>query len=374
KKIIFLNKKEKKKKENQASFNFYGQSVAKVLVDLKNQKFSPDIIVGHSGAGTSLYVKDVFPNTPFLCFFEWFHSLDNLHDPSHLLNHNGTDNNNLDHNDLAARMSFRNKNLSILADLSACDQGICPTKWQREQFPKEFSAKLAVMHEGINTDSFLPLKDQKFKTDKIDLSDAKQLVTYTVNVLAPYPGFQQFMESIPQILKQNPDVHFVITGLDRLPFKDSSGNKKSYTSLLFDSIKLDKKRVHFIDSLTQKAYKILLQASSVHVYIDSPLVVSRSLLEAMASECIIIAPDVSPVKEVIKDGSNGFIADFSSPKKIAEKILACLGYPSFMKAVKQKARQTIVETYEVGKVLPEQLTIMKNMMGNKKAKPSKRFG
>ncbi len=119
-------------------------------------------------------------------------------------------------------------------------------------------------------------------------------------------------------------------------------------------------------------YKNLFQSSSVHVYLDSPLVLSRSLLEAMASECLVIAPDIPPVKEVIKDGNNGIIGDFSTPEKIAEKIVVCLDYPSFMKEVKLKARKTIVEKYALKKVFPEYLNIIKKLVA--KDKDQKQFG
>jgi glycosyltransferase involved in cell wall biosynthesis len=362
KKIIFSEKIPEGKNDQQASKNSPGLSVANVLADLKKQGYPPDLIIGHSGSGTCFYVKDVFPDTPFLGFFEWFHSPDKIHD-----NFNSTARPNL-----KIRMNLRNRNLPILSDLCACDSGVCPTDWQKSQFPKEFHHKLSVVHGGIDTVFFQPLKDQTFKTDDLDLSNAKQLVTYTVNALAPYMGFQQFMESLPAIIERKPDAHVVIAGADRVSFGDASGNKKSYKSLILEKIKLDQERVHFIDALTHENYKKLLQASCVHVYLDSPLVLSRSLLEAMSCECLVIASDIAPVKEVITDGTNGIFADFSSPEKITEKIVACLDYPSFMKAVKQKARQTIVEKYALEKTLPRHLNIIKNLVNG--LKQPKLFG
>ena len=350
-KIIFSEKMPEGKNAHQVSKNPPGLSVANVLVALKKQNYVPDIIIGHSGPGACFYVKDVFPDTPFLGFFEWFHSPDKIQD-----NFDSTAGPNL-----TIRMKLRNRNLSILSDLCACDSGICPTDWQKSQFPKEFHHKLSVMHGGIDTNCFQPLNDQNFKTDDLDLSNVKQVVTYTANVLAPYMGFQQFMESLPAILKQKPDAHVVIVGADRVSFGDESGRKKSYKSVILEKINLDQERVHFIDALTHENYKKLLQASSAHVYLDSPLVLSRSLLEAMSCECLVIASDIAPVKEVITNGTNGIIADFSTPAKITEKILACLDYPSFIKAVKQKARLTIVDNYAIDKVLPRQLDIIKKL-------------
>jgi len=336
--------------------------VANALASLKKQNYVPDLIIGHSGPGTSFYVKDVFYDTPFLCFFEWFHTPDKINDRSE----------SASEPDLKMRMNLRNKNLSILSDLCACDQGICPTNWQKSQFPEEFLEKLRVVHPGIDTDLFKSKTDQTFKTDHLDLSEVKQLVTYTANVLAPYMGFQQFMESLPAVLKQKPDTHIAIVGADRISIKDKSDKKQSYRSLILEKVKLDPDRVHFIDGLKHDEYRKILQVSSAHVYLDSPLVLSRSLLDAMSCECLVIAPDLPPVKEVIKDGINGMIADFSSPEKIADKIIACLEYPSFMKEVKQKAGKTVVEKYALKKALPQYLNIMNTLV--EKNKTQKQFG
>ena len=358
-KIVYPEKSSGENKES-PSKQPPGLSVANVLIDLKKKNFVPDLIVGQSGPGTSFYVKDVFPDTPFLCFFQWFHTPDMIRNDF---------NSAAGGPDLKLRMNLRNRNLSILADLCACDYGICPTEWQKSRFPMEFQSKLNVVHEGIDTNAFQPSEDQKFKTENLDLSSVKQLVTYTANVLAPFAGFQQFMEALPAVLEQKPDARVVIAGADRISFADASGNKKSYTSLIHEKVKLDTERVHFIESLTFNEYQQLLQASSVHVYLDSPLLVSRSLLEAMSCECLVIAPDIQPVKEVIKDGSNGILTDFSSPEKITEKLVACLDYPSFMKEVRQKARQTIKDQYSLEKMIEQQMSVIGNLVKQGNAAP-----
>ncbi len=336
--------------------------VANALAGLKKQNYVPDIIIAPSDPGISFYVKDVFYDTPFLCFFKWFHTPDKVNDRFEPAAEP----------DLKIRMNLRNKNLSILSDLISCSQGICPTEWQKSQFPEEFLQKLSLVHQGIDTKVFKPKKDQRFKTDNLDLSEVKQLITCSVNLLVPYKELQQFMEALPAVLKEKPDAHIVIAGSDRIAFKDESDKKQSYKVHILEKVKLDTERVHFIAGFKHEEYKTLLQASNIHVYIDSPLVLSRSLLEAMSCECLVIAPDIPPVKEVIKDGTNGLIADFSSSEKIAEKIIACLDYPSFMKKVKQKARETIVEKYAFKKVIQMQMDIIKKLTDS--SEESKQFG
>ncbi len=352
KKIIIT---EKSKEDDQKAMPLKSPpalAVANLLTSLKEQKYVPDLIIGHAGNGMSLYVKDVFPKTPFLCFFEWYHS------PNKLVDSFPTDS----EPELKVLMNLRNKNMPILADLVSCDSGICPAKWQKEQFPNEFQDKLTVIPTGIDTRFFDPSPEATFKTEELDLSKVKQVVTYTANLLAPYAGFDQFMASLPLVLEQKPDTHVVILGAEGVSFGDKDGNKKPYKSLILERVSLDAERVHFIDRLAYEDYKKLLQASSVHVYIDSPLVVSPTMFEAMSCECLVLASDIAPIKEVIKDGTNGILADFSSSEKIAEKIINCLDFPSFMEKIKQNARQTILDKYALETIVPEQLELIKKLI------------
>ena len=50
----------------------HGQSVAEAAIALKEQGFKPDIIYGHTW-GQTMFMKDIFPDVPLLCYFEWFY-------------------------------------------------------------------------------------------------------------------------------------------------------------------------------------------------------------------------------------------------------------------------------------------------------------
>lgn len=319
-----------------------GEAVAKILQKLKKKNFVPDLICGHSGWGSTLYVKDVFPETPFLGYFEWYYHERNINLTSEKKRVAGID----------ARIRARNRSLPILNDLVACDHGFCPTKWQKGHFPGEFHKKLSVIHDGINTNFFSPAPDLKLKLPGLDLSSVKELVTYTSRGFEPYRGFPQFIESIPLILEKRPKAHIVIVGEDRVCYGSQLPKGQSYKTLMREKVKLDPGQVHFVNSLPYGQYLQVLQASSVHVYLTVPFVLSWSLLEAMACECLVVASDTPPVREVIQNGVNGVLTNFFSPEKIAEKVVACLEYPSFMQTVKKNARKTVLKSTVLIKCYP----------------------
>lgn len=339
-------------------------AVARVLLDLRKQQFIPDLIIGHSGWGSTFYIKDIFPEVPFLGCFEWYYDAGSPNAAFGRKNPVGH----------GTRMEIRNKSLSILSDLAACDHGICPTHWQKAQFPTEFHKKLSVIHDGINTNFFIPVPDKKLVLPGLDLSQAKELVTYTARGFEPYRGFPQFIESIPHILKNRPGAHIVIVGEDRVCYGPKLPDGQTYKKRMTEKIDLDPDRVHFVDPLPYGKYLEVLQASTVHVYLTVPFVLSWSLLEAMACGCLVVASNTQPVKEVIQDGVNGVLTEFFAPEKIAEKVVACLEYPSFMKNIKTNARKTIQERYGLDKMLANQVQIMKQMTEAAARQHQGRFG
>jgi glycosyltransferase involved in cell wall biosynthesis len=136
-----------------------GQAIYRLVEQLKQQQFVPDIVYGHSGWGPTLFIKDILPKAQLLCYFEWFyhsHGSDADFDPSEPLSVD-------DH------PRIRMKNTPMLTDLFSCDRGLSPTHWQRQQFPREFHPKITVRHDGVDTDFFIPQADTKLVLPSINL-------------------------------------------------------------------------------------------------------------------------------------------------------------------------------------------------------------
>ncbi|MOA18897.1 Glycosyl transferases group 1 [compost metagenome] len=96
-------------------------------------------------------------------------------------------------------------------------------------------------------------------------------------------------------------------------------------------------RVHFLGNVPYATYKKVLQVSAVHVYLTYPFVLSWSLLEAMASGCLIVGSDTAPVKEVIKDGENGLLVDFFNASDVSERVLDSLDHSELFEGIRREA-------------------------------------
>ncbi|MEY2976287.1 MAG: hypothetical protein RLZZ435_424 [Cyanobacteriota bacterium] len=335
-----------------------GQAVYRLCQDLQKQGFSPDLVYAHSGWGPGLFIKDCFPNATYLCFFEWFYhafGTDADFDPSDPLDANGV-----------ARI--RIKNAPILLDLYSCDRGLAPTHWQRQQFPPEFHRKISVCHDGIDTSFFQPQTNAKLvitppapiaSPSPLDLSAVEEIITYVARGMEPYRGFPQFMQAVASLQQLRPHCHVVVVGQDRVAYGKSLPEGKTYRQLMLETLDLDLSRIHFVGHLPYSLYLQVLQASTVHVYLTRPFVLSWSMLEAMATECLVVASRTPPVEEVIKDGVNGLLVDFFSPEAIVERVLEVLDHPDRMAMIRAQARQSILLRYDLAKLLPLHLMWLK---------------
>ena len=324
-----------------------GQAVYRLGDKLKAQGFIPDVVYGHSGWGPTLFIKDIFPSAKLLCYFEWFyhaHGSDADFDPSEPLTA-----------DDEARI--RLKNAPILLDLYSCDHGLAPTYWQRQQFPPEYHNKITVFHDGVDTEFFQPQPEAKLVLPRLnlDLQEVPEIVTYVARGMEPYRGFPQFIESVALLQQRRPQCHVVIVGENRVAYGKQLPGNQTYKELMISKVPLDLNRVHFTGLLPYPEYLQVLQSSSVHIYLTRPFVLSWSMLEALSTGCLIVASRTHPVTEVIEDGVNGLLVDFFSPQEIADRVEEALNSPTSMAPIRVKARETILERYNLAELLPKHL-------------------
>lgn len=334
------------------------QSVARIALDLKEAGFIPDVMLGHNGWGEIWYLKDVFPNTPLIGYFEFFYryrGADVGFDPS--------ENQIFDH---APRI--RTKNLGNLIGLDAADFGQTPTLWQRALYPAEYQAKMHAIHEGIDTHIVVPNPKARLRLPNagIELTPDDEVVTYVARNLEPYRGFQSFMRSLPAILEKRPNAQVLIVGGDETSYGHQLPDGQTHRQLMLAELgsSVDLKRVHFLGKVPYPTYLTILQVSRVHVYLTYPFVLSWSMLEAMAAGCLLVASKTEPVEEVIRDGENGLLVDFFKPADIAARVVDGLqagrnGYTD----IRRNARATIVEKYDLKTIcLPAQLDLLESAL------------
>jgi glycosyltransferase involved in cell wall biosynthesis len=324
---------------------YHGAAVAGVCRRLRDEGFRPDLIVGHSGWGETLFIKDVYPDVPLLANFEFYyhaHGVDVGFDPEFVSIFNDPS-------------RLRARNATNLLAFEAADWGHSATAWQRSLYPPEMRPRISTLHEGVDTDLARPQRNASFQIPgtRRALTRRDQVVTYVARNLEPYRGFHVFMRSLPQLLRKCPRARVVIVGGDGVSYGAPPAPRTSYRDMMMQELgaKLDLDRVHFLGVIDHKAYLTLLQVSSVHVYLTYPFVLSWSFIEAMASGCVIVGSATPPVLEVLRDGENGLAVDFFQPKALAQRIQFALEQPERMRPIREAARAAAVEKFDLKRVL-----------------------
>ncbi len=310
-----------------------GTQIANALLHLKNTGFIPDIIIGNAGYGCSLYAKDIFPDA-FLAIYA-----DGYQGSSSMLT-------TLKPRHAYPTVNFspeRVRNLFQWDAFNDCQMAFTSTNWQKSLYPKSLTKQIQVLHEGIDTQFFSPKPGQKFCIEGCDLSHVDELVTFSGRSIDTRRNFPQFLHSIPQILIERPNCHVVVMAGSQ---ERESAIDASWSELLFNKYDVDKNRVHFLSFRPYKDYRMMLQASSVHVFLSTPNALSTGLFEAMSCGCLVIAGDTDPVREVIEHGRNGFLYDIWNAESLTQTIIGVLSAYKRMETLRDLARQEMCKSYD----------------------------
>jgi glycosyltransferase involved in cell wall biosynthesis len=330
------------------------EQVLYAATDLKRSGVSPDVIFFHPGWGEHLPLRDVFPSAHLVSYCEFYYrssGADCGFDPE------------FPSLGLDGLVRLRAKNVATLLGLIDSDVGVSPTQWQRSVFPPELRAKIQVAHEGIDVQTVSPNPHAQFALpDHGQIArPGDEVITFVNRNLEPYRGYHIFMRALPLILGARPKARVVIVGRSGVSYGAPPSVGQSWKEIFLSEVadQLDLGRITFCEALPYDQYVSMLQISRVHVYLTYPFVLSWSMLEAMACECLVVGSDTPPVQEVIAHEKNGLLVPFFSPEKLAETVIAAAEKPKKYQPLRKEARRTVVERFDLKNVcLPQWLSFI----------------
>jgi glycosyltransferase involved in cell wall biosynthesis len=318
---------------------------AQTLVDAVAARpgLGPDLVVGHGGLTPTLLLREVL-DCPIIDYCEYYFATA--------------------HRDLTYRVDLppvdlapfypRCINAATLLNLVDCDAAYAATAWQRDTFPARFHAKIEILHDGIDTETYRPRLAPP-QPGGLDLPPEGRIVTFVARGLESMRGFDLFMRVAGRIASSRADVRFVVVGgaethygwdqlfTGNIPFK----------SWVLQNVEHDTTRFVFAGHLEPGQLAEVLCRSDLHIYLSVPFVPSWSLLNAMACGCVVLAGDTGSVREMIDAGRTGLLGPLLDVDALADVALRVLADPGEFRPLRQAARAEMEERFGLDVTVPK---------------------
>lgn len=336
---------------NYSNFAERGLLAARAARALRDRHgFVPDLVIGHSGWGETLFLNEIWPKSRLLVYAELMYRTqgqDVGFDPEIYPDRD------------EARFMTVARSAHLLQGIVQADGAIAPTRYQADSFPVELQRKITVVHDGIDTSRVRPDPDASLVLPDVrKLSARDEVLSFVSRSLEPYRGFHVFMRALPEVLAARPAAQVVLVGGEGVSYGSAPRDGRSWKQVMLEELgsRIDSGRVHFAGRLPYAQYLSLIQLARVHCYLSYPFVLSWSLTEAMSAGSYVVASDTAPVKELIRDGHNGRLVPFFDVQALSRALIRGLAGDPDAPRLQQAARQTILSGYDLHRhSLPRQI-------------------
>ncbi len=323
---------------------------------------APDLIVGHSGFGSTLFLKELY-DCPILNYFEYFYH-------SH-----GSDLDFRPEFPVAEIDLLRSyaKNAMISLDLENCEAGYCPTAWQKSVLPAAYAPKLEVIFDGIDTEVWHRHLGGPRTVGDHAIGPSTRIVTYVSRGFESMRGFDIFMRVAQRIADEHPDVVFAVVGDDRVAYGGDLKHiqAKTFREHVLASGDYDLSKFAFLGRLPPADVARLLSVSDLHIYLTVPFVLSWSLFNALACGCAVVASDTPPVRELITHEQTGLMADFYDIDGLTEQSLRVLRDPDGYRHLGAAGMALIEDRYTLRRCLPQMLSLYERLLIPTRSEPAR---
>jgi glycosyltransferase involved in cell wall biosynthesis len=309
----------------------------------------PDLIVGHSGMVSTLYLRELY-DVPMINYFEFFYR---------------TQNSDIDFRtdlpacDLPTLMRARTRNAMLLLDLENCDAGYAPTRFQQSQLPTEFRPKVRTIFDGIDTDFWRPVERPVRRVGPIEVPPDHRVLTYVSRGMESMRGFDLFLRVADQVCRRRSNVTVLVIGEDRIAYGGDTRftDGKTFKEWILAKQDFDLSRIHFVGRVRPAELVNVFSLSDAHLYLTVPFTLSWSLFNAMSCGALAIGSDTAPVRELIDDRKNGFLVNFFDIDRWVDQVLQVVDDPAAFDPIRAAARQTILDSYTLPKCLDQMLEL-----------------
>ena len=309
-----------------------------------------DLIVGRStGLGSALFAPVYWPAAPVVNFLDYFY---------HAHRHDLAE--DVGPETAPAYFHWRRSMAAIdLLDLEQTSLGWTPTHWQRDLFPAEYRDEFLVLHDGVDTRRFVQSSWHATGAGPRSIagrviSDETRVISFAARSVDRLRGFDRFLTVANALLRASPDVLCVVVGdpIVRRGLDVEFHNRDYPGHVMAEQPPSDPDRFWFVGPSSPTVVAEVLAASDLHIAPSRPYPVARSLLEAMAAGCVVLASDTDPHREVIAPELTGLLVDGRDMDGLARQALAVLADPAAYRPIGDAASVLVRERYAQDVCLP----------------------
>jgi len=175
---------------------------------------------------------------------------------------------------------------------------------------------IRVVGNGVDTDKFCP-EDRAAARKRLGIPLHARVIV-SVGALVERKGFHRVIATLPELLKSEPDLHYLVVG-----GASPEGNRRTELEQQVRELRLDK-HVHFLGAMPAAELKWPLSASDVFVLATSNEGWANVFLEAMACGLPVITTDVGGNSEVVSRPELGTVVPFGDQEALGEALRSAL--------------------------------------------------
>jgi len=318
-----------------------------------------ELVLGRSaGLGSTLFVPVYLPGIPIVNLFDYFY-----HPRANDLADDAPEN--------APSEYYHWRRAANAMDLLDLENGVtpwAPTAWQRDLYPAEYHDDFEVLCDGIDARLFsAPARRRGSSARQVagrSIASGTSVVSFVARNLDRTRGFDRFMPLANRLLEHYSDLICIVIGAASVQrgLDIEFYNRDYREHVLRQSPPHDPDRIWFLDTVPQRVVAELLAVTDLHVYASRRFVVARSLLEAMAAGCVVLACDSEPVREFLNHGESALLVTPGDLAEADRQARAVLDDPAAYAPLGAAAASTVQQRFASDVTMPLVATLFDQLV------------
>ena len=209
------------------------------------------------------------------------------------------------------------------------------SNWMKSFFKTK---KAVVIHNGVNLGDF----EKKESTLRTKLQIGKDIpLIGIIGSIEKRKGIHTLIKSLPEIIKELKNLKLLIVG-------SPPGSSKAYLEYLKSLSKILNIEDGIIFLGAREDIPNILSALDVLAVPSSSEPFGRTVIEAMAASCPVVASNVGGIPEIVEDGATGFLVKPGDVSALAQKIISMLKNDEKRKSMGAAGRERVEKLFSIG--------------------------